>query len=51
MAQQLEVIERKSSLPTERPLLLFVHGSAHGAWCWAEHFLDYFAAQASARTH
>ena len=23
--------------------LLFVHGAWHGAWCWAEHFLDYFA--------
>lgn len=43
MTHELEVIERKSSLPTERPPLLFVHGSAHGAWCWTEHFLDYFA--------
>ena len=43
MAQQLEVVERKSSLPTERPPLLFVHGSAYDAWCWTEHFLDYFA--------
>ena len=25
--------------------LLFVHGAWHGAWCWAEHFLDFFAAQ------
>jgi pimeloyl-ACP methyl ester carboxylesterase len=23
--------------------LLFVHGAWHGAWCWAEHFLDDFA--------
>jgi alpha-beta hydrolase superfamily lysophospholipase len=22
---------------------LFVHGSWHGAWCWEEHFLDWFA--------
>ena len=43
MAHELEVIERKSTLPTEHPPLLFVHGSAHGAWCWAEHFLDYFS--------
>ena len=43
MRHELEVIERKSSLPTERPPLLFVHGSAHGAWCWDEHFLDFFA--------
>ena len=43
MAHELEVIERKSTLPTAHPPLLFVHGSAHGAWCWAEHFLDFFA--------
>jgi non-heme chloroperoxidase len=24
--------------------LLFVHGAYVGAWCWAEHFLPYFAA-------
>jgi hypothetical protein len=23
--------------------LLFVHGAWHGAWCWEEHFLGYFA--------
>lgn len=23
--------------------LLFIHGAMHGAWCWNEHFLDYFA--------
>lgn len=43
MPYELEVVERKSALPGERPPLLFVHGLAHGAWCWAEHFLDYFA--------
>ena len=26
-----------------RTPLLFVHGSCHAAWCWDEHFLDYFA--------
>jgi pimeloyl-ACP methyl ester carboxylesterase len=25
--------------------LLFVHGGSHAAWCWDEHFLDFFAAQ------
>lgn len=45
MTHELEVIERKSSLPTERTPLLFVHGAVHGAWCWAERFLDYFADQ------
>lgn len=24
--------------------MLFVHGAWHAAWCWEEHFLDYFAA-------
>ncbi|HLO76219.1 MAG TPA: alpha/beta hydrolase [Magnetospirillum sp.] len=28
---------------SERPPLLFVHGSFCGAWIWAEHFLPYFA--------
>lgn len=25
------------------PPLLFIHGAWHGAWCWDEHFLDFFA--------
>lgn len=29
----------------KRPPLVFVHGSFHSAWCWAEHFLPFFAAQ------
>jgi pimeloyl-ACP methyl ester carboxylesterase len=45
-AEQLEIIEagptkgRKSG--GARPIL-FVHGAFAGAWCWAEHFLPYFA--------
>jgi pimeloyl-ACP methyl ester carboxylesterase len=35
-----------SSLPTkpqgDMPPLLFLHGSFHGAWCWAEEFFPYF---------
>lgn len=23
--------------------IVFVHGAWHGAWCWEEHFVDYFA--------
>jgi pimeloyl-ACP methyl ester carboxylesterase len=26
------------------PPLLFLHGAWHGAWCWQDHFLPYFAA-------
>ena len=37
-----------TSLPknknTNKPTLLFAHGSFHGAWCWAEHFFPYFTA-------
>ncbi|MCB0946221.1 MAG: alpha/beta fold hydrolase, partial [Mycobacterium sp.] len=38
----LEVIDKGSGRPGEPPLL-FVHGAWHGAWCWDEHFLDFFA--------
>ena len=43
MTHELEVIERKSPGASGQPPLLFVHGVAHGAWCWAEHYLDFFA--------
>jgi pimeloyl-ACP methyl ester carboxylesterase len=26
-----------------RPPILFVHGAWHGAWCWEDHFIPYFA--------
>ncbi len=39
----LEVID-KGSCSSDHPVpLLFVHGGWHGAWCWDDHFLDYFA--------
>jgi alpha-beta hydrolase superfamily lysophospholipase len=42
---KLELLSRQPA-GTARPTpLLFVHGAWHGAWCWAEHFLDDFAAQ------
>jgi pimeloyl-ACP methyl ester carboxylesterase len=40
---RLEIIGRE---PKERRFetpLLFVHGTGHGAWCWDENFLPYFA--------
>jgi pimeloyl-ACP methyl ester carboxylesterase len=46
-AEELEIIEakpRKSRKGGARPVL-FVHGAFAGAWCWAEHFLPYFAKQ------
>src|SRR5262249_45915712 len=39
----LEVIDKGSSSEAHPVPLLFVHGALHGAWCWDEHFLDYFA--------
>jgi pimeloyl-ACP methyl ester carboxylesterase len=39
----LEVISRLPEQPNSAPPLLFVHGAWHGAWCWAEFFLPYFA--------
>ncbi|CAM9423176.1 unnamed protein product, partial [Heterosigma akashiwo] len=29
----------------DRPALVFVHGSFHGAWCWAEHWMPYFSSK------
>jgi len=28
-----------------RPPIVFVHGTFHAGWCWAEHWMDYFAQQ------
>ena len=39
----LEVIERKPRRESDKAPLLFVHGAWHGAWCWDENFLDFFA--------
>jgi pimeloyl-ACP methyl ester carboxylesterase len=39
----LEVIEKGSSSESHPVPLLFVHGAWHAAWCWDEHFLDFFA--------
>lgn len=39
----LEIID-KGQVTEQHPVpLLFVHGACHGAWCWDDHFLDYFA--------
>jgi len=39
----LEVIDKGSCSRHHPAPLLFVHGGWHGAWCWDDHFLDYFA--------
>ncbi|AGB26033.1 lysophospholipase [Mycobacterium sp. JS623] len=41
----LEVVG-KGSVSTSHPApLLFVHGAWHAAWCWNEHFLDFFSSK------
>lgn len=39
----LEVISRMPAGSASATPLLFVHGAWHGAWCWDEFFLPYFA--------
>ena len=46
---RLELLHAPSTAPPPAagappaPCILFVHGSYHGAWCWAERFMPYFA--------
>jgi len=39
----LEVIDKGSRTDAHPAPLLFVHGGWHGAWCWDDGFLDFFA--------
>ncbi|CAD6264006.1 unnamed protein product [Miscanthus lutarioriparius] len=39
----LEVIAQCPPAAEERTPLVFVHGSFHAAWCWAEHWLPFFS--------
>jgi len=43
--EQLEIIEAGPAKGRRKRPILFVHGAFAGAWCWAEHFLPYFAKQ------
>jgi pimeloyl-ACP methyl ester carboxylesterase len=40
---QLEIVTQEPQTDPRPTPLLFVHGAWHGAWCWAEYFLPYFA--------
>jgi alpha-beta hydrolase superfamily lysophospholipase len=42
---KLELLKEKSVSDMHSIPILFVHGMWHAAWCWAEHFLPYFAQQ------
>ena len=39
----LEVIDKGAASDAHPVPLLFVHGAWHGAWCWDEYFLSFFA--------
>jgi pimeloyl-ACP methyl ester carboxylesterase len=39
----LEMIDKGSYSESHPAPLLFIHGAWHAAWCWDEHFLDFFA--------
>lgn len=42
---RLEVLTQKVSSNAgkkEKPMLVFVHGSYHAAWCWSVHWMPYF---------
>lgn len=40
-----EVVSAQPEAPSDRPPLLMVHGIAHGAWCYAEHWVPAAAEQ------
>ena len=42
---KLELISKTPPAGAHATPLLFVHGAWHGAWCWDEGFLDFFAAR------
>lgn len=42
---RLELISHVPQTPTYQTPILFLHGAWHGAWCWEEYFLPYFAEQ------
>lgn len=39
----LELLVHEPAQKTKNTPLLFIHGAWHGAWCWDEYFLPYFA--------
>lgn len=39
----IELIDKGQTSEKHPHPLLFVHGAWHAAWCWDEHFLDFFA--------
>lgn len=44
---KLEVLSQRAAATSAapKPPMVFVHGSYHAAWCWSEHFFQYFASR------
>lgn len=40
---KLEIISKLPKAKSKFPPILLVHGAWHGAWCWENNFMDYFA--------
>lgn len=41
--RSLELLHEPSRTVSSLPPLLFIHGGFHGAWCWADNFMPWFA--------
>ncbi|KAJ3692374.1 hypothetical protein LUZ60_012724 [Juncus effusus] len=48
---KLEVIEQEPISPLTAAAAVFVHGSFHAAWCWAEHYMPLFSSEAGIRCY
>jgi pimeloyl-ACP methyl ester carboxylesterase len=42
---KMQVMSCVPTQKTDKPTLLFLHGSFHAAWCWAEHFIPFFVSK------
>ena len=42
---RLEMITREPETESHTTPILFIHGAWHGAWCWDENYLSYFASR------
>ena len=45
MIGHLELLHEKAQGKKRKSPLLFIHGGFHGAWCWDDHFMPWYAAR------
>jgi pimeloyl-ACP methyl ester carboxylesterase len=43
MTNSFATLKPTNTLETTKTPLIFIHGSFHASWCWAEHYMPYFA--------